>query len=115
MAAAFDWLNTTLLISDSASAIYTNAASTTTFITNILLHNTDSSAIDVTLYFVPDSSGSVGTAAAGNQFFKQTLAANETFPINDVTQIFGDTNDTLQAVAGTASKVTIFVNGAKQT
>jgi len=116
MAVAFDWLNdTNLVISSSTETIYANAASTTTFIDSITLHNTHSSAVTVTLYFVPDSSGSVGTAATGNQVFKQALDANQTYTLNDIGQIFSDVNDTLQAVADVDAKATIYVNGLKIT
>ena len=116
MAVAFDWLNdTNLTISDTAEAIYTNAASTTTFIGSIYLHNSHSGTVEVTLYCVPDSAGSAGTAAAGNEFFKQTLAVDEDVVINDHCFILGDTGDTIQAVAGTANVVNIFLSGAKQT
>lgn len=115
MAVTFDWLNTTITLSDSAAAIYTNPASTTTFITSIMLHNSHSSAITVNLYRVPDSTGNAGTAADTNQFFEKSMAANETIVINDATMILGDTNDTIQGVAGTASKVTIFIDGVKKT
>ena len=115
MAATFDWLNTTLLIPDSATVMYANPAATTTFITSIILHNTHSSALSVTLYRVPDVATAVGTAAAGNQFWTRSMPAYETYVINDCTMILGDTNDTIQAVCGTASKVAMFMDGVQKT
>jgi hypothetical protein len=116
MAVEFDWLNdNNLLISNVTEVIYANPAATKTFIYAISLHNTHSSAVEVTLYKVPDNAAAVGTAAAGNQIFKRSLAAYETFPLNDVTHILGDTNDSLQAVADVDAKVTINLDGAKQT
>ena len=120
MAATFEWLNSTalystLLIPDTATVMYANPAATTTFVTSILLHNTHSSALTVTLYRVPDVATAVGTAAAGNQFFVRSMPAYETFVINDMTMILGDTNDTIQATCGTASKVTMFIDGVQKT
>ncbi len=115
MSISFDWLNdTNLTISDTAETIYANPVSTITHIGCIVLHNTDSSAQTITLYLVPDSSASVGTAATTNQIFKEELAVNETYPIDDLKIIMGDTNDTIQAVcSGTTDKVNIFIFGAK--
>lgn len=115
MAVTIDWLNTTILLTDSAATIYANPASTTTFITSITLHNTHSAAITVNLYRVPDNASAVGTAADGNQFLEYSLAANETLVLNDNTIILGDTNDTIQGVASTTNKVTIFIDGVKKT
>ena len=115
MSITFDWLNdANLTISDSAETIYANPASTKTHIASIVLHNTDSSAQTITLYCVPDNATAEGTAATTNQIFKEELAINETYPINDLQIILGDTNDTIQAVcSGTADKVNIFIFGAK--
>ena len=116
MAVLFDWLNdNNLLISNVTEVIYANPASTTTFIYAMLLHNTHSSAVEVTLYKVPDNAAAVGIAGAGNQIFKKSLAENETYVINDATLILGDTNDSIQAVADIDAKVTINLEGCKQT
>ncbi len=116
MATTFDWLNdTNLVISSTTETIYANPENTTTHIMSILLHNTHSSAVTVTLYWVPDSTGFAGTAASGNQFFYRSLKPYETFVINDIDKVLGDYNDTLQALAGTDAKVTIFVDGIQVT
>ena len=116
MAVVFDWLNdTNLVISNVTETIYSNPASTTTFIPSIFLHNTHTSAVVVTLYCVPDNAGVAGTAGAGNQFFKQSLATLEEYVINDHTLILSDTADTIQAVAATDAVVNIFISGAKLT
>lgn len=116
MAITWKWLNkTNLTISDTAEAIVTNPAATKTFIPSIVLHNAHSSTVEVTLYVVPNVVGTVGTAADGNEVFKYTLAVNETYTLTDLKVLLDGTNDTLQAVAGTADVVTIFVNGWWQT
>ena len=116
MAVTWKWLNkTNLTISGTAEAIVTNPALTKTFIPAVVIHNTHSSTVAVTLYAVPNATGSVGTAADGNEIFKATLAVDETYTLTDMKVILDATNDTLQAVAGTADVVTIFVMGAWQT
>ena len=60
-------------------AIYTNAASTKTFIKGVSLFNGNTSPEVVKLYNVPNSGGSVGTAGATNQFTEISLVAKETF------------------------------------
>lgn len=101
-------------IDDSAASVYTNPANTKTYVRSLLLHNTNSTNETVILYNVPDSTGSVGTAAASNQFFKKALAAEESFTIDlDYPIVLSDEGDSLQAVTTTASKVTLQILGDK--
>ncbi len=101
-------------IASSAAAVYTNAASTKTYIKSFVLFNGNTLAETVKLYNVPDSGGSVGTAALSNQFAEFVLGSLETlmfdlpYPIT-----ITDTNDTIQATTTTASKVTIQLLGDK--
>lgn len=114
MARQFTRLADIQYISNSAASVYTNAASTTTFIKSFVLFNGNTSAETVKLYNVPDSAGSVGTAGDSNQFAEISLAAKETlmfdlpYPITIINE-----NDTIQAVTTTASKVTIQILGDK--
>jgi len=112
MAVTFAWLNTTIQLTDSAAAYVTNAANTKTHIDGIYIHNTHSSAITVTLYLVPATGGgAVGTAGTGNQIYKKSLDSEASVTINDIELILDTENDSLQAVADTASKVNVFVFG----
>jgi hypothetical protein len=101
-------------VASTAGAIYTNAASTKTYIKSFLLFNGHTSSETIKLYNVPDSTGSVGTAGAANQFAEIILASLETlmfdlpYPITII-----DENDTIQAVTTTASKVTVQILGDK--
>ena len=115
MATAFKELNTLILIADTAGSHLTCGSGETIHVQGIMLHNTHSSALTVILYKVPNSSGSLGTAAAGNQFYEQELAADKTVMINDIPLYLWEENDSIQAVCGTASKVNIFIEGAVQT
>lgn len=99
-------------VANSAGALYTNPASTKTYIKSFVLFNGNSSAETVKLYNVPNSGGSAGTAGAENQFAEIVLGALETlmfdlpYPITII-----DQNDTIQAATTTASKVTVQLLG----
>jgi len=100
------------LVPSSTASRYSNPSSTKSYIRSVILHNTHTSDVTVSLYNVPDSSGSVGTAATSNKFFSRLLKNNETvefgffYPITLV-----DTNDSLQADASVNNVVTILING----
>lgn len=49
-------------LDDTAAAIYANPASTKTYIKLLWLYNTNATPETVTIYYVPDSAGSLGTA-----------------------------------------------------
>ena len=99
----------------TVGAIYTNAASTKTFVKGISLFNGNTSSETIKLYNVPNSGGSVGTAGATNQFAEITLVAKEglmyEFPGDGIA--LGSTNDTLQGVTTTANLVTYQFHGVK--
>ena len=111
MAVTFE-TNDAAYIASSAAAIYTNAASETSFVKSIVVHNTNTTAENVKIHVVPDSGGSVGTAATSNLLYNFSLAADATihleFPGPGV--VLKGTNDTVQAVTDTASKVTYFLS-----
>jgi hypothetical protein len=101
-------------VGSTAASIYANAASTITLVVGISLHNTNTTAEVVQVYNVPDSGGSLGTAGNGNRFLKVTLQADESLFVEiPYGIILTDTNDSLQAVTTTASKVTVMVHGDK--
>jgi hypothetical protein len=116
MAFTYSRLTEISQIAASAASVYANPSSKTTYIRSITLHNANSSAETVVLYNVPDSSGSAGTAAIGNQFYKASVAAESTVIIEFATPgiILEDTNDTIQASTTTANKVTIQIMGATE-
>jgi len=114
MARQFTRLVDIQYVASSASAVYTNASSTTTYIKSLVLYNGNTSAETVRLYNVPDSGGSAGTAADDNQFAEVSLASKETLMFDlpyPITLI--DENDTIQASTTTGSKVTIQILGDK--
>jgi hypothetical protein len=116
MAFAYGKLTEITTLPNSAGAVLTNAASTTTYIRGIMLHNGNTTAETVILYKVPNSTGSVGTAATANEIYKEIMAPAATtfleFPTPGM--IMTDTNDTIQGTTTTASKVTIQFTGATE-
>jgi hypothetical protein len=111
MAVTFE-SNDAAYVASSAGAIYTNASGETSFVKSIIVHNTNTTAENVKIYVVPDSGGSVGTAATSNLMHNLTVAADATvhleFPGPGI--VLKGTNDTVQAVTDTASKVTYWVS-----
>lgn len=101
-------------IAISAGSIYANPASTKTYIRSLLLFNGNTTAETVKLYNVPDSAGSLGTAGAANQFLELSVGAKETVELPfQYPLVLTDTNDSIQAVTDTASKVTVQITGDK--
>jgi hypothetical protein len=99
-------------VASTAGAIYTNPASTKSYIKSFILYNSGATSELVKLYNVPDSAGSVGTAGVGNQFAEVNILSKETFMLDlpyPITII--DTNDTIQAETTTGSQVTVQLLG----
>jgi hypothetical protein len=115
---AFDYKRLTEIttIADTVAAVYTNPSATKSYIHLIVLHNTNSTAEVVQLHNVPDNATSVGTAAATNKFYYESMEANTTSIIDlGVPGLILETvNDTIQAVTTTASKVTIQIMGGTE-
>jgi len=99
-------------VSDSAAAVYTVPSSTVGYVKSILLHNTNTSAENVKLYFVENG----GSVADSRLILNVSLEANETlewmleYPLPMETA-----GDTIQAVTDTASKVNIVISGMEET
>lgn len=102
-------------VASSAGSIYSNPSSTKTFISGFTLFNSNTTAETVKIYYVPDSGGNVGTASTANQFLEISLASLETFVFDAPSDgiVLSDTNDSIQAVTTTTSKVTVIVHGTK--
>lgn len=104
-------------VADSAGALITNASGDKTWIRAIIIHNGNTTAESVQLYNVPDNAASVGTAGVSNIFFNQSIAANQTVVVEipGPGLVLEDTNDTIQGVTTTASKVTVMFAGDTET
>ena len=102
-------------IPSTVGSLYANPSSTKTFVKGITLFNNNTTSETVKLYRVPDSTGSLGTAAVTNQFLEISLASLETFVFEFPGDgaVLEDTNDSIQGVTTTASKVTVLIHGVK--
>ena len=101
-------------IGSTAASIYTNAASTKSYIKSLVLFNSNTTSETVRLYNVPNSGAALGTAGTSNQFAEITLATLETlmfdmpYPMTII-----DEYDSIQASTTTANKVTVQILGDK--
>jgi len=102
-------------IAAAAASVFANPASKTSYVTLIVLHNTNSVTESVELWNVPDNAGSAGTAADANRFWADDLAANETVfvEVPKIGLVLENTNDTIQAATSNANKVTIQIFGSQ--
>ncbi|MDY6827232.1 MAG: hypothetical protein SVV67_08715 [Bacillota bacterium] len=116
MAFAYSILTEITTIAAATAAVYTNPAGTKAYIRTIILYNGNTTTETVMLWNVPDNTGAVGTAGATNKFYEQEIAPNQTVFIEFAAPglILEDENDTIQADADTASKVTIQIMGATE-
>jgi hypothetical protein len=93
----------------TVGSIYTNPAGTKTAIKAIELQNNNTTSETVKLYNVPASGGSLGTPGDTNCILEIVLLSKEKFILDAP----GDgrwlesTNDSIQAVTTTASKVVV--------
>lgn len=117
MAFAYAKVLETTTIAATAGVLYSNPASTTTYIRGIILHNGNTTAETVILYNVPDNAGVAGTPATTNEFYYEIMPAYATtvleFPTPGI--MLTATADTIQGDTTTASKVTIQLLGALET
>jgi len=97
--------NNTVYTSVAASPVLGNA------ITSIILCNTSAStAATVTLYAVPNSTGSVGTASASNMIVNALpVPPGETVSLDQEKLVLSN-NDTIVAVASVGATVSILIS-----
>jgi hypothetical protein len=100
----------------STGSVFANPSTQKSYVRLIVLHNANTTEETAELWEVPDSTGSVGTAADTNKFYKGALAAGATVMLEFAAPglILIDTNESIQGKATTASKVTIEISGAKE-
>lgn len=98
-------------VASSAGSIYTNPAATVTKVSSISLTNNNTTSETLLLYFVPNSSGSLGTPSATlNCTDPITLLPGEKRILTPQWTL-ASTNDAIFANTTTASKVVYCVNG----
>ena len=65
---------------NTTTTLYTNPASTTTYIRSILFHNTTvDNSITISLHLIQNNAGSVGTTSDSNKILRITLDGTDTY------------------------------------
>lgn len=100
-------------LGNSAGVLIENPADTVTYIKGVTLHNTGATPEVVELYFVPDSTGSAGSAATANRCYKATIASEDTvlFEWPGLGICLAQDGDSLQGKSTTAATVNIMLHG----
>ena len=90
----------------SATSIFTVAAGKRCRIKELEFHNIDTSAVQIRIWLAPNDSGSVRTVADDDRYqrIKVNIPAGETLYF-ELGWSMEDENDTIQAKAATASKI----------
>lgn len=104
-------------LASTVGTVVTNPAATKTYVRNIHLFNNQASTTEtVTIYRVPNSTGSVGTAGVSNLYGIYLVPAQSTLDIECPSQgiVLDGTNDTIQAFTTTASKVICSIDGTTE-
>ena len=98
----------TQLIAASATTYYTAPANTKAIFKRAVVCNTDTDAINVTIYVIPYGSA----AAAGNTIWSaKTLAPGESKEVSELENMVLDPGDFVQALASEAAKVSFNAGG----
>lgn len=93
------------------TTLYTVPAATKVIVKQIIITNTTATNATISLYLVPNNAGAVGTAAVGNAIATaQIIPANSSVHL-DLAQVLDAANDTVQALQGTASALTLVISG----
>ena len=101
--------------STSVGTLYTVPSLTKTLIKDIMACNTSTEIKYLSLYAVPNSLGSVGTAGVSNAIFYNTpISANDVVSVS-VSLILDSSNDTIQANTSTSIAITLFISGMEVT
>ena len=104
-------------IPSAVGAIFTNGSSVTTYARLITIHNAYSVSENVSIYLVPNSGGSVGTAVdTGNRIEYLTVVGNDTVNLEFAAPglRMAAQNDSIQAKTTTDSHVMIYISGFQE-
>lgn len=109
-------------IGSSITTLFANPSEKITYIRCIILYNSHTAAVNVKLYNVPDSSGSVGSGTTANQFFgsnvggETNINSGETLflelPVPGI--ILEDVNDSIRGLASVNNVVTFQMYGGQE-
>lgn len=95
--------------------MYTHSTGTKSYVRTIMMHNSNTFSIGVSLYKVPDVGGSLGVASTANRFYSDNIIAADTVfievPVPGI--ILTDTNDSIQGFA-TLSGINYEIYGGRE-
>ncbi len=94
----------------TAQTLYEMVASLDACVTHVIMHNTDTSAIVVTLCTVPDTGGSADTPDINDEYWQQSIPASGT-RVADIPIYLRDTGDKVVIYAASATKINAYVMG----
>ena len=96
-------------VAATPTAYFTLAANKRAMLTSINLFNSSGSAVTVKVYRVPSG----GSPSAANQIYEAALTSKESFSWMGL-RVLDVTGDSIRAEAGTASVVTIELDGVQE-
>jgi hypothetical protein len=106
-------LSTILVPGTSASTLYTSSVVSPQIgnaITCMIICNTSGSSVNLTLYAVPNSAGSAGTASTSNMIISALpIPAGETVSLDQEKLVLSN-NDTIQGFGSTANALTFTIS-----
>ncbi len=94
----------------TAQSIWTNTTGLDSCVSHIIMHNTNTSAIVVTICKVPGAGGVADTADINDEIWQQSIAASDT-EVFDVPLYLTVTGDSVQMYVDVASKVNAIALG----
>ena len=95
----------------TAQAIWTNTTTLDSTVSHIVMHNTHTSAVVVTICKVPGAGGVADTADINDEIWQQSIAASDT-DVFDVSLYLTVTGDSVQMYVDVASKVNAVAFGS---
>lgn len=96
-----------VILTTSASSVYTSPGNTKTLIKNISIANYGAVAAKATVYLVPIA----GTAGNANTLVSQIIAPGKTFTVPPSVNHIMEAGDTIQAMSDTATTLNIMASG----
>lgn len=113
---AFDYIRPVgpIYFSDATGPLYTGPATTTTYIRNMIFHNTNNSTggtATATVHLVPNGD----SVSKGNRIMALDIQPNETIIMEFATPgIVLETNDSFHGKCNTLNAVTFTMNGGQE-
>jgi hypothetical protein len=109
--------NVTRVALGTTSTVYTVGSAKTSYIRSVIVHNIDAvNSSTISLHFVPNSAGSVGTASSLNRLAQLSIQPTDTYFFELAYPItLANNNDTIQVYnSSTTDAVNVLILGDKE-